>query len=94
MIRYGIPEYRLPKKVLKWEIDDIVPPELKYRSYFLCRALSGLNILGSLPRALPWAELCIGLSFHNRSMVKKSEKCPCGDKIFIATPISLISRVL
>jgi NADPH-dependent glutamate synthase beta subunit-like oxidoreductase len=24
MIRYGIPEYRLPKKVLKWEIDGIL----------------------------------------------------------------------
>jgi len=30
--------------------------------YFLCRALSGLNIQGPLPRALPWATLCIDLS--------------------------------
>ena len=24
MVRYGIPEYRLPKEVLQWEIDGIL----------------------------------------------------------------------
>ncbi len=30
MIRYGIPEYRLPKEVLQWEIDSILNLNIKY----------------------------------------------------------------
>ena len=32
MIRYGIPEYRLPKKVLKWEIDGILDLGIEART--------------------------------------------------------------
>ena len=32
MIRYGIPEYRLPKKVLDWEIEGIINLGIKYRT--------------------------------------------------------------
>jgi len=32
MIRYGIPEYRLPKEVLQWEIDGILNLGIDYRS--------------------------------------------------------------
>ena len=31
MIRYGIPEYRLPKEVLQWEIDGILNLGIDYR---------------------------------------------------------------
>ena len=32
MVRYGIPEYRLPKKVLEWEIDGILNLGIEHRS--------------------------------------------------------------
>ncbi|MBN2031917.1 MAG: FAD-dependent oxidoreductase [Deltaproteobacteria bacterium] len=32
MLRYGIPEYRLPKKVLEWEIDGIIDLGIKVRT--------------------------------------------------------------
>jgi len=31
MVRYGIPEYRLPKEVLQWEIDGILNMGIEYR---------------------------------------------------------------
>jgi NADPH-dependent glutamate synthase beta subunit-like oxidoreductase len=31
MVRYGIPEYRLPKEVLQWEIDGILNLGIEYR---------------------------------------------------------------
>ena len=33
MIRYGIPEYRLPKEVLAWEIEGILNLGIEYRPY-------------------------------------------------------------
>lgn len=32
MVRYGIPEYRLPKEVLQWEIDGILNLGIEYKS--------------------------------------------------------------
>ena len=32
MLRYGIPEYRLPKKILEWEIDSILEMGIEYHT--------------------------------------------------------------
>jgi len=32
MLRYGIPEYRLPKEILEWEIDSILELGIEYHT--------------------------------------------------------------